>query len=277
MVKTVCFYLPQYHPCPENDEWWGKGFTEWRNVARARPNFEHHYQPHVPADLGYYDLRTPEVMTEQVALADKYGIHGFCFYYYWFNGRRVLEMPLNQFFRRKELNKKFCVCWANENWTRTWDGDDKHVLLGQNHNLNDDRDFIRSLFPLFKDKRYIRVNNKPMLLIYKADRPFMKEACALWRREALDAGFPGLHLCVVQFSNCYDPTPYGFDAAVEFPPHNYLGSLSVPDEVPALSNPSFSGGILDYRKVIAQSLAKKSADFTWYRGVMPSWDNTARR
>lgn len=277
-VKAIAFYLPQYHPNPENDEWWGKGFTEWRNVAKARPNFEAHYQPHAPGDLGFYDLRIAEVMEAQAALAKEYGLYGFCFYHYWFNGRQVLDLPLKKFLANPKADIPFCLCWANENWTRRWDGADHEILLGQNHNIDDDEAFIRHLLPIFEDPRYIKVAGKPMLLVYRVDLfPDSKATAALWRRIAKEAGYPDLHLCAVQFYGVTDPAPWGFDAAVEFPPHTFLTKDNLPIETPQKINPNWNGGIFDYLRVAADAITRKTADYLWYRGVMPSWDNTARR
>src|SRR6266478_598114 len=156
-VKVIAFYLPQFHPIKENDEWWGPGFTEWRNVVRARPNFVGHYQPHQPADFGYYDLRVPEIRKQQADLARHYGIHGFCYYHYWFGGRRVLERPFNEVLASGAPEFPFCLCWANENWTRAWDGGDKDILLAQSFGPEIGRRFITELIPAFSDRRYIRV------------------------------------------------------------------------------------------------------------------------
>ncbi len=277
-IKPIAFYLPQFHRVKENDEWWGKGFTEWTNVAKGKPNFSDHYQPHVPADLGFYDLDNVENMRDQAELARQHGLHGFCFYYYRFkDGRRILEKPLDQFVT-SDIDFPFCYCWANENWTRTWDGLDKEVLLEQDHGGQDDIDFVSELFPVFKDQRYIKVDGKPMLLVYRADLLVnAKELTAKWRQLAKEAGFPDLHLCAVQFYGIDDPSVYGFDAAVEFPPHKFIGPENRPDKPVTISNPSFSGGIVDYRKVLSQAVHKTVPAYDCYRGIVPSWDNTARR
>ncbi|RUT42875.1 glycosyl hydrolase [Paenibacillus anaericanus] len=276
-VKPVAFYLPQYHQVEENSLWWGKGFTEWTNVARAKPNFWEHYQPHVPKDLGFYDLSNVEVMREQAKMAELYGLYGFCFYFYWFNGRRILETPLNNYIQ-SNIDFPFCFCWANENWTRTWDGLDKEILLKQNHNPEDDLNLIRYLIPIFKDDRYIKVDGKPMFVVYRVDLfPDIKQTVKIWREEAKKAGFEDIHLCAVQFYGIDDPTQWGFDAAIEFPPHKFINPENKPVNMPQIANPNFSGGIVDYPKVVSQALQARSKDYIWYRGIVPSWDNTARR
>lgn len=276
-VKPIAFYLPQYHHVKENSQWWGKGFTEWTNVAKAKPNFPDHYQPHVPKDLGFYDLSNVEVMREQARMAELYGVFGFCFYFYWFNGRRILEKPLDQYVT-SDIDYPFCFCWANENWTRTWDGLDKEILLAQNHTPEDDLDLIRYLIPIFQDERYIKVDGKPMFIIYRVDLfPDIKNTVRIWREEAKKAGFEDIHLSAVQFYGIDDPTEWGFDSAIEFPPHKFFTPENRPSNMPNITNPSFSGGIVDYPKVVAQGIQAKSKDYTWYRGIIPSWDNTARR
>lgn len=277
-MKPIAFYLPQFHRVTENDLWWGQGFTEWTNVAKGKPNFDGHYQPHIPKDLGFYDLANVEVMREQATLAEQYGLHGFCFYYYRFkNGRRILEKPLSNYIE-SDINFPFCYCWANENWTKTWDGLDKEILLEQNHDSHDDIDFINEIMPSLKDERYIKVDGKPMLLVYRVDLfKDIKKTVKRWREIAIEQGLPGLHLCAVQFYGIDDPNDYGFDAAVEFPPHKYIGPENRPNEPLNITNPKFTGGVVDYRKMLAQSLNRVDPGYKLYRGIIPSWDNTARR
>ena len=190
---VLAFYLPQFHPIPENDQWWGKGFTEWSNVSKAKPLFQGHYQPHLPADLGFYDLRLPETRAAQAEMAREHGIDGFCYYHYWFNGRRILERPIREILAAGEPKFPFCVCWANENWTRRWDGRDAEVLLEQRYSVQDDIAHIRSLIPMFEDARYIRVDGKPLFLVYRSTAiPDARATTDRWRREAERAGLPGL-------------------------------------------------------------------------------------
>jgi glycosyltransferase involved in cell wall biosynthesis len=275
-AKLIAFYLPQFHPIPENDEWWGEGFTEWTNVVRARPQFKGHHQPQLPADLGFYDLRAPDVLNTQAALARAHGIYGFCFYYYWFDGRRLLERPLDQMLEWGRPDFPFCICWANENWTRRWDGADEEVLVGHSYPEGWAERFINEILPTLLDPRYIRINHAPVLLVYRANLvPDVNRVVERWRDIAAREAGVDLHLAAVQSFGIEDPTVFGFDAAVEFPPH----TPHFPADRSQLQDlaPDFEGFIEDYHVVMRNQLALPLPDFPWYRGVMPSWDNTARR
>jgi lipopolysaccharide biosynthesis protein len=275
-VRVIAFYLPQFHPIPENDRWWGKGFTEWTNVAKAQPNFEGHYQPHLPSDLGFYDLRLPEVREQQAELAREYGVHGFCYHHYWFGGRRLLERPFNEVLASGRPDFPFCICWANENWTRRWDGAEHEILMGQNHSDQDDRDFIRSLFPAFEDRRYIRIHGKPLLIVYRANiLPDARRTADIWREEMKQAGLGDIYLCAAQSFGLADPRSYGFESAVEFPPHGPRAE----NLAPRVSNLSsrFAGAIHDYTAKANSLIHKPATEYTLFKTVMPAWDNTARR
>lgn len=275
-TKAIAFFLPQFHPIPENDAWWGKGFTEWSNVTRARPMYPGHAQPVLPGELGFYDLRLPEIRERQAELARSAGIHGFCYYHYWFNGRRVLERPLDEIVQMGSPDFPFCVCWANENWTRRWDGMEQEILLRQQHSLASDRRFITDLLPYLEDERYIRVDGKPVVLVYRPDLMHdASDTAAVWRDECRRAGIGDLHLCAVQFRTS-DPRPLGFDAAVEFPPHHFPAP-EITKRVPGLTH-GFEGVITDYRAGVESLIARPpQPEYRLHRGVMPSWDNTARR
>jgi hypothetical protein len=276
-AKIIAFYLPQFHEVPENSLWWGEGFTEWTNVRKALPNFDGHSQPRVPAGLGYYDLSSCDVMYEQAKLAKTYGVQAFCFYYYWFSGRKILEKPIENFLK-SDVDIEFCLCWANENWTRTWDGDNKSILLEQKYLEGEEDEFIYSLLPFFKDRRYILVNGCPLLIVYRAmSIPNSKKIFQRWRTLVQKEGFKGLHITVVDFYDISTPGKVGADAILEFPPHKFNGSNSHPDVLPSNINENFKGGLLDYDKVIAISANKPKPSFMYYRGLIPSWDNSARR
>jgi lipopolysaccharide biosynthesis protein len=278
-VRAIAFYLPQYHPIPENDVWWGKGFTEWTKVVEAKALFHGHYQPQLPSDLGFYDLRVPEVRRAQAELARQYGIHGFCYYHYWFNGKRLLERPFAEVLASKEPDFPFCLCWANENWTRRWDGRNKEILMGQSYSPEGDRAMIRELMPAFRDPRYIRINGLPLFLVYRAtDLPDPRMTAMIWREEALAAGLPGLYLCRAETfeeaTSPRDPAQIGFDAACEFPPHGI--HVATPSTATAGLDPAFAGLAYDYTVVAHDFATRPTAPYRRFHGVMPSWDNTAR-
>jgi glycosyltransferase involved in cell wall biosynthesis len=275
-VQLVAFYLPQFHPIPENDAWWGKGFTEWTNVVRAPQNFAHHDQPRLPTELGFYDLRVPEILHRQAELAREHGVGGFCFYYYWFDGERLLEKPLDLWLQAGP-DFPFCICWANEPWSRRWDGSEAEVLMPQDYAEGFAEKFIHDILPILKDPRYIRVNGEPLLMIYKAvDLPDPDAVIATWRRIARENGIDGLHIVATQSFGISDPRPYGMDAAVEFsPPH--VGRMLLDPQRIAGVDPEFTGYLEDYIAVASNSIAAQKPDYTWYRGLFPRWDNTARR
>ena len=275
-LKLVAFYLPQFHSIPENDEWWGHGFTEWTSASQARPQFRGHYQPQLPTELGFYDLRDPDVLEQQAALASAYGISGFCFYYYWFNGRRVLERPLDQMRASGRPELPFCFCWANENWTRRWDGREDQVLLRQDYAYGWADRFIRDLLPALVDPRYMRVEDAPLVLVYRAlSLPEPQRVAESWRSIAQSEGGIDLHLAAVQTGGLRDPRPFGFDAAVEFPPH--AERLPLTRERVRDLTADHQGQFYDYRRAMREFLGRPLPEHAWYRGVMPSWDNTARR
>jgi GT2 family glycosyltransferase/glycosyltransferase involved in cell wall biosynthesis len=277
-VRAIAIYLPQFHRVKENDEWWGEGFTEWTNVRRGRPMFKGHYQPHVPhLDLGYYDLDDESVLERQAEMARRHGIHGFCFYHYWFDGRRILEKPLERLLASGRPDFPFCVCWANENWTRTWDGLDKQVLLAQRHSPESDERFLRDLLPTLRDPRYIHVEGLPLVTVYRSGLLDAPAATAeRWRRIAEQEGLPGLYLACFQSFDRTDPRAYGFDAAIQFPPLQTPATSMADTGVEGVDT-KFRGGVLDYREAMCHALARPAEPYPLFRGLMPSWDNTARR
>jgi lipopolysaccharide biosynthesis protein len=297
-IRPIAIYLPQYHPVPENDEWWGKGFTEWTNVTKAKPLFSGHYQPHFPADLGFYDLRLPEVRESQAAMAREYGIHGFCYYHYWFNGRRILERPFSEVFETRKPDFPFMLCWANENWTKVWDGGADNILLKQHYSEEDDRNHISSLLPYFKDPRYIKVDGKPVLAIYRSTLlPDPKNTLRVWREEAKKVGVD-LYLC--RFETFGNEGPEfladGFDAGIEFQPHKTLVFLNrkkqhvITTRLGAKINFKLQklgmgfkqeegNNILDYSEFvkISTEISMTEEKYKKYPCVMPGFDNTARK
>jgi len=218
--KLLAFVLPQFHRIPENDAWWGEGFTEWTNVRKARPCFPGHLQPRIPAGQRYYDLLDPAVQDWQAQLARDHGVHGFCYYHYWFSGKQLLERPVELLLRRGQPDIPFCLCWANEPWTRAWDGGDQEVLMAQAY--GDEQDWTRHfeyLLQAFRDPRYIRVDGKPMFLIYRSSSIDVCEPMiALWRRLAERAGLPGLHIVSMLTAFPMDQRTATFDAFAEFEP-----------------------------------------------------------
>lgn len=287
MIRAIAFHLPQFHPIPENDEWWGKGFTEWTNVVKATPRLPGHYQPHLPADLGFYDLRLPEARAAQAELASSYGIYGFCYYHYWFNGHQLLERPVNEILQSGEPDFPFCLCWANENWTRRWDGQESEILLEQKYGFDDDLAHIRALIPFFHDTRYIRVMNRPFFAVYRPSLlPDPQRTADLWRREVERAGLKGIFLVQVETGKEFcDPAHIGFDCSLEFEPrwvamwrlqrfrrkwwHRH--KLGTGEAV-------FRENIIyDYEDLVGRALAEPLPEYPRIPCVCPGWDNSPRR
>jgi len=275
-AKLICFYLPQFHTIPENDAWWGEGFTEWMNVQPAQPQFAGHYQPHVPGELGYYNLLDPSVQRRQVELAKLYGIGGFCFYFYWFGGKRLLEAPIETYLNDSSLDLPFCLCWANENWSRRWDGLDSEILIAQQHSAEDDLAFIQYVARYMRDPRYIRIDGKPLLLVYRPSLlPSAKKTAARWRDWCSKNGVGEIYLANTQSFEMVNPTRYGFDAAIEFPPNN-SNPPDITDSVTPLGE-EFGCTVYDGSVFAERSEHYKQQDYLLLRGVCTSWDNTARR
>lgn len=275
-VRAIAYYLPQFHPFAENDAWWGKGFTEWSNVGKALPNFEGHYQPHCPIHLGYYDLRLVDNMIEQAKLAKSYGIHGFCYYFYWFDGKVLMHRPMEQMLAAPRVDMPFCLIWANENWSRRWDGREDDVLIAQNHSTEDSMAFIRYLEKFFHDERYIKVDGKPLLAVYRANLiPDIEATGKLWREEAVRMGFPGLYLVSAQSFDIESPAPFGFDAAVQFPPHPIR--YPTHNAEMRVTNAAYQGKIFDYAEAAQRFVTLPAPSYKLMRACMLSWDNTARK
>lgn len=280
-IKPIALYLPQFHRIPENDAWWGEGFTEWTNVRKAKPLFPGHYQPHVPhPDVGYYDLSDVEVMRKQANMAKEYGIHGFCFYYYHFaNGKRLLEKPLNNWLAAKDIDFPFCYAWANENWTRAWDGEEKEVIMPQEYDEGNMVSMLEEMFPAFEDERYMRVEGKPVLLVYRAEIiPDVKKITELWRRRAKENDLPGLYLVSMQNFEEQEPGRMGFDAAVEFAPQNRENIRVIRRKIISPSVVERSGSVCwNMEDVVDMMTCRVRTPYPRLKCVCPSWDNTARR
>ena len=274
--KLIAFFLTQFHPTPENDKWWGTGFTEWTNVTKATPLFDGHYQPHLPTDLGFYDLRLKETRLAQIAMAKQYGIDGFCYHYYWFSGKRVLHEPLDAMLADRDHDMPFSLCWANENWTRRWDAADHEILIAQEYLPDDDLHFIKDMALYFNDSRYIKLDGRPFLVVYRPQHlPDAKKTLSIWRDFCRSSGIGEIHIASALSHGNIDYLQYGFDSGVEFPPHN-LKPQNSNAEID-FYNP-FAGNAIQF-SAIAQSFIDrkyKTHCSNVFRTVFPSWDNTAR-
>lgn len=276
-TRLLAYYLPQFHEIPENNKWWGQGFTEWTNVSQGKPLFEGHNQPLAPTELGYYDLSSTEVLEQQARLAHEHGIHGFCFYHYWFDGKRLLEKPVDQLLKAKHIDLPFCLCWANENWTKRWDGGDQEVLMHQSYSPSLHERFASDFIPYFSDARYIRIDGKPVLLVYRTDIiPDLVNTVAAWRAAWRSLGVGEVYLIAVESFRPVNPVQHGFDASADFPPHqvNFLG---IPPEpaINLIADPHARVG--DYNKLSETWLSRPTPPYKRFRGLLPGWDNSARR
>ena len=280
-ARVLPFYLPQFHPIPENDRWWGTGFTEWTNVAAARPVFAGHHQPKVSRDMGFYDLRLDQVREQQVDLAREHGISGFMYYYYWFAGKRMLQLPIERL-AAADGDFPFCIMWANENWTRRWDGRSDDVLIGQNYEEVAAETFIDDILPFLLDDRYLKVDGKALVSVYRpgqmADFPAVVKA---WRKRAAEHNLE-LHVVSVDVAKEFDalqgtPEEAGLDGLMGFPPHNCLWSW-LPHEGLGVDR-RFTGNLLSYRDLVQDSEKRlaRGVDDGSFPGVMVTFDNTARR
>lgn len=303
IAKAICFYLPQFHPIPENDLWWGEGFTEWTNVASATPRFKGHYQPQLPGVLGFYDLRLEEARIAQAALAEQFGIHGFCYYHYWFSGKRLLGRPLDEMLASGKPDFPFCLCWANETWSRTWSGRDHDILIRQEYSSEDHRQHIAWLAEVFGDGRYIRVNGRPLFLIYRPESiPNLARVLDEWRAYCIEKLSVEPYFCAVNtgFSTLDEGkvVASGFDAVVNFEPNrqhfpparNVTGRavslarrLLPPSWYDALrNNKRLARGnlntLIDYAAYVDASVKTlPSSTLPSFPCVFPSWDNSARK
>lgn len=291
MFRPIAIHLPQFHPFAENDAWWGKGFTEWTNVTKAKPLFKDHYQPHLPADLGFYDLRLEESRLAQEALAKAYGIYGFCYYHYWFNGKRLLHEPVDRKLKNPKEDLPFMLCWANENWTRRWDGHDNEILIKQEYSETDDLEHIKFLCEhFFRDNRYIKIDGKPFIAIYKTYLiPNIEEMVDIWRRVAKSYGFEGIYICFMDnFIKDKSIEPKIFDAGIEFHPDfrrfpkRELGGYysRILNKFKIKSSYFYENLILDYQKYIKnveKFRLENISEYKLFPGITPSWDNRARR
>lgn len=283
--RIIAIHLPQFYPFPENDEWWGKGFTEWRNVTNAKPRFKGHYQPHIPTDLGFYDLRLKECRLEQEQLAKQYGIDGFCYYHYWFNGHLIMERPVEEKLKDKDESLPFMLCWANENWHRNWEGGFNECLIEQKYSKQDDIEHFKYLLPYFQDPRYIRIEEKPVFAIYKIHLiPNAEEMIKTFQEQAKLHGFD-LYICKVEAfgSQGKEWMKEGVNASIDFQPihgecqmnkfDNFFANLSHH----FLHKDKFSRHY-SYKKFVKAMISLSTDEnYKMYPCCCPSWDNSPRR
>ena len=301
-MKIITFYLPQFHEIPENNEWWGKRFTEWVNVKKAQPLYEGHEQPRVPLNENYYNLLDPNVQVWQAKIAKEYGVYGFCYYHYWFNGKLLLEKPMENMLKNRDIDIPFCVCWANEPWTRAWVGETKVLipqLYGEKREWKEHFDY---LLPFFKDSRYICDDGKPLVVIYRPEViECLNEMLDYWNELAIQEGFEGLTYAYqnIDFDLKADKDDSRFKYNIEFQPlyarhdmfknnHKYIKALR--RKVAAFVEKNFGFDLMRYGVGFFNKSNQISYDEAWNKiltrkpeteknvpGAFVGWDNTPRK
>jgi len=289
-IRIIAFYLPQFHPIPENDEWWGKGFTEWTNVVKAKPLFRGHYQPNIPEDLGFYDLRVPEVREAQAQLAREHGIDGFCYWHYWFgNGKQLLERPLQEVVKTGKPDFPFCIGWANQSWSGIWHGAPGRILIEQTYpGIKDYKDHFEKILPVLKDSRYIKIQEKPVVVIYNpGDLPSPLEFTDLWRGLAKKEGMKNIYFIGIENLD-WEPTRYGFDCLLPHAPGIYFNRIPYPildRKITRFLKSIFKRlkknflhqpYIYSYSNYVKTALNRRPGHDSFFPCVVPNWDNTPR-
>ena len=279
--KLIAFYLPQYYPDPHNEAWWGKGSTEWTNTTKAKPQYIGHNQPRLPGELGFYDLRLQSNIYRQVELARYYGIYGFCFYYYWFDGERLLDLPLDRFVNDESIDFPFSLCWCNEDWSRQWSGSSNTTLISQSRTEESYRRLIHSCLPYFSKRNYIRIDGRPVFTVYKPDEiPNPKATLTYWRQVVQDTLGETLYVIAsIGIAKQYetDYVALGFDAVSEFSPGPQLAALKEISQSKDFVCDVWQGTLYDYAQFVREKGYLKHSGKRLFRAVTPGFDNTARR
>ena len=268
-VRLIAYFLPQFHPVKENDAWWGPGFTEWTNVVKSLPHYLGHKQPRLPADLGFYNLSYPDVLRRQAALARRGGIYGFCIHNYWFSGHKLLEKPLNIILENRDIDIRFCLNWANESWSRRWDGSENDILLQQLYEPGDDVRYAESILPALVDPRYIKIDGRPLIMFYRPSAaPDARGTVMAWRKYFKEKGVGDPYVVMAQAFGDFDPRAYGMDAAAGFPPHGGWDLRNDRDRLELLDY-TFQGRVVNYDVLVRRMLENKNAEYRLFPGVCP--------
>lgn len=284
MKKIIAFHLPQYHRIPENDVWWGDGFTDWDNVKKARPLFKGHQQPKVPLHNNYYDMTSVDVIKRQAEICKKYGIAGFCYYHYWFNGKKLLEKPIELLLKERSIDQKYCLCWANEPWTRSWDGLSGIEIMPQEYGgIEEWEKHFLYLLPFFCDERYIKVESKPVFVIYRTESiEHFDDMVAYFNKRAIQEGIPGLFILEERNSFQDHKISNMTNGIIEFEPLFTIRSKrqKIIDRIIRLyRNKRENNKLLyyDYKMIWKHIISKCNTKKMTYDCAFVGWDNTARR